>query len=225
MSKERKIHELIEKGDREEKDRVWAKIQERMREETPQALPAPTPKARPWRKWVAIAASSCAAVLIGVFAFVQFFPFGGENENEGRYFTAQSYESIEHEKTLKEYNEENGTNFLFFDWYEETYHLKKYIWKLVENQETICAKEEIVDINTDCMVYLFVTKASDRLESFSTDENTDKESTVQNVQVYWRYTGDKAVANFEYEGYRYYLRVIEPTDEEYILSLAEELIP
>lgn len=224
MSRERKIHELIEKGNREEKDRVWAKIQERAREEAPLAVELPKLKARPWRKWAAIAASSCAALLIGVFALVKFFPFG-EKKNDGRYFDNQSYERIDVDYTLQEYAQSIEKDLLYFDWYAETDYVKNMAWKLNDTQEIICFQEELVDINSGCVVYLFVTDADDKIDGFSTDENTQSVSMLGQVEVNWDFLGDKAIANFEYEGYRYYLRVEEPTDEEYILALVEELLP
>lgn len=224
MSRERKIHELIEKGNREEKDRVWARIQERAREEAPLTAELPTPKARPWRKWAAIAASSCAAVLIGVVAFVKFFPFG-EKKNEGRYFDNQSYERIDVDYTLQEYAQSIEKDLLYFDWYAETDYVKNMAWQLNGTQEIICFQEELVDINSGCVVYLFVTDADDKIDGFSTDENTDNEKTIKDIQVNWKNSKDRAVANFEYEGYRYYLRVEEPMDEGHILALVEELLP
>ena len=224
MSRERKIHELIEKGNREEKDRVWARIQERAREEVPLAVELPKPKARPWRKWAAIAASSCAAVLIGVVAFVKFFPFG-EKKNEGRYFDNQAYERIDVDYTLQEYAQSIEKDLLYFDWYAETDYVKNMAWKLNDTQEIICFQEELVDINSGCVVHLFVTDADDKMDGFSTDENTQSVSMLGQVEVNWDFLGDKAIANFEYEGYRYYLRVKEPMDEGHILALVEELLP
>ena len=224
MSRERKIHELIEKGNREEKDRVWAKIQERAREEAPLTPELPTPKARPWRKWAAIAASSCAAVLISVFAFVKFFPFG-EKKNDGRYFDNQAYEIESVDYTLQEYAQGIEKDLLYFDWYNETDYVKNQAWQVKETQEIICYSEELVDINNGCVVYLFVTDADDKMDAFSTDEETRKQSIVQEIEIYWDFTIDRAVANFEYEGNRYYLRVVEPMDEGHILALVEELLP
>ena len=100
MSRERKFHEFIEEQNREEKDAVWAKIQQ-------QDEPIPiSPKARSfsWRKWTPILASSLTAVVIGGFATWGFLSLKAEkNENKGRYFTGQSYETVEVQYTLKDY--------------------------------------------------------------------------------------------------------------------------
>ena len=123
MSKERKFHELIEQQNREEKDAVWAKLQQK-ESEREQEKPTPVlPQARSfsWRKWTPILASSLTAVVIGGFATWGFLSLNDEkNDNKGRYFTSQSYEIIDTQRTLKDYALEIGKNLLYFDWYEET---------------------------------------------------------------------------------------------------------
>ena len=226
MSRERKFHELIEQQNREEKDAVWAKIQQ---QEGEKEEPTPAlPKARSffWRKWMSIAASSLAAVVIGVFSTWGFLSLkGGSNDNKGRYFTGQSYETVKVQYTLKEYAQEIEKELLYFDWYAETEDLKNYAWQLKDTQEIICFEEEIIDINTGCMVYLFVIQADIEIEDFSFDEETERISEINGVEIDWRYSRFNAYANFEYENYRYYLRVDEPIDENYILDLIETLLP
>ena len=240
MSKERKFHQLIEQQNREEKDRVLAKLQQKeaerlatqkQTEETKFSQIPVLPKATPfpWRKWAAVAASSLAVIFLGVFATVNFFPFESNIDNSSsvqgdRYFTVLSYETVETQTTLKEYSQENGKDWLYFDWYDETDYLKNNVWQLKDTQEVICFKEEMVDINTGCMVHLFVIEATTRLESFSLDESTNLEANIQGTEIDWSITEDKAYANFVYDGYRYYLRIQDPMDENYVLSLVEELL-
>lgn len=228
MSKERKFHEFIEEQNREEKDAVWAKLQQK-EVEREQEKPAPAlPKARSfsWRKWMPMVASSLAVIVIGVFATWGFLSLKAEkNDNKGRYFTGQSYETVEVQYTLKEYAQEIGESLLYFDWYAEAEDLKNYAWQLKDTQEIICFQEEIIDLNTGCKVYLFVIQADIEIENFSFAEETDRKSEMQSVKIDWRYTRYRAYANFEYEDYKYYLRVDEPIDENHILDLVEELLP
>ena len=84
MSKERKFHELIEQQNREEKDAVWAKIQQKEAERE-QENPAPAlSKARSfsWRKWTPILASSFVAVVIGGFATWGFLSLNDEKKRQ-----------------------------------------------------------------------------------------------------------------------------------------------
>lgn len=229
MSKERKFHELIEQQNREEKDAVWAKIQQKdVERQANKPVPVSTKtRSFSWRKWMPIAASSLAVVVIGVFATWGFLSLnnGPSEDNKGRYFDTQSYEVVNTQNTLKEYAREIGENLLYFDWYAETDFLEDYAWQVKDTQEIICYNEEIIDVNTGCKVEIFVTEADIEIEDFSFDEESSKESEVNGVKTNWRYTRFSAFANFEYEDYRYYLRVKEPIDENYILALVEELLP
>ena len=229
MSKERKFHELIEQQNREEKDAVWAKIQQKEGERQKNAPAHPSIKARSfsWRKWTPILASSLVAVLIGGFAtwgFLSLKNGPNDDDNKGRYFTSQSYEKVNTQLTLKDYAQESGKDLLYFDWYEETWYLQDQVWQVKDTQEIICFNEEIADVDTDCIVYLFVIQADTEIEDFADDE-TDKKNEINGVQIDWQYSKFRAYANFVYEDYRYYVRVEEPIDENYILDLVEELLP
>ena len=229
MSKERKFHELIEQQNQEEKNRVWQKICEKettqmqVEKETHSAVSTARPFS--WKKWGTIAASSLAAVIFGVFAVVKFFPFGaGTSNNSGRYFTNQSYEIVDTSMNIQSYAQQIGKDLLYFDWYEETDYFKNKVWQLNDTQEIICIQEEMVDINTGCIIYLFVVEADVSLEAFSSDEKTDQKSQINGLDIDWKIYNDKAIANFEYEDYSYYLRVLEPIDENHILDLVKELL-
>lgn len=229
MSRERKFHELIEQQNREEKDAVWAKLQQKEAEREQEKPALALPQARPfsWRKWTPILASSLATVVIGGFAMWGFLSLndGKNNDNKGRYFTSQSYKTVEVQYTLKEYAQEIEKSLLYFDWYAETDHLKDVAWQLNDTQEIICFQEEIIDINTGCKVKLFVIETDTTIENFSVEEETDRTSEIQSVNIDWRYTRYRAYANFVYEDYSYYLRLEEPIDENHILDLVEELLP
>lgn len=228
MSKEREFHELIEQQNREEKDAVWAKIQQKEAErEKEESIPA-LPKARSfsWWKWTPILASSFAAVVIGGFATWGFLSLtNGNNDNNGRYFTSQSYEIVDTQRTIKDYAMETGENLLYFDWYAETDYLKDQVWQLKDTQEIICFEEEIIDINTGCPVYLFVIEVDTTIEDVSFVEETDRQTEIKETQIDWRYSKFRAYATFVYEDYSYYLRLEEPIDENHILDLVEELLP
>jgi len=228
MSKERKFHELIEQQNREEKDAVWAKLQQKEAEREKEEPVSALPKSRSfsWRKWVPIMASSLTAVVIGVFATWGFLSLkNGDNEdNKGRYFTSQSYEKVITQRTLKEYAQGIEKDLLYFDWYQETDFLEDYAWQLKGTQEIICFEEDMIDINTGCMVYLFVIEADTEIEDFFVNEETDRKSEINGAQVDWKYSKYNSNANFVYEDYKYYLRVDEPIDENHILDLVEELL-
>ena len=229
MSKERKFHEIIEQQNREEKDAVWAKIQQKEAERGKNEPVSVLPHARSfsWQKWTRIVASSLAVVVIGVFATWGFLSLSNRtnDDNKGRYFTSQSYEKVNTQRTLKEYAQEVGKDLLYFNWYDETDYLKDRAWQVKDTQEIICFEENIIDVNTGCLIYLFVIEADTEIEDFSFAEETDRKSEINGLEIDWRYSMFNSYANFIYEDYAYYLRVEEPIDENYILDLVEELLP
>lgn len=229
MSKERKIHELIEQQNREEKDAVWAKIQQKEAERQREEPASVSPKARSfsWRKWTPILASSLVAVVIGVFATwgVLSLKNGNNDDNKGRYFTSQSYEKVNTQLTLKDYAQEIEKDLLYFDWYGETDYLKDRFWQLNDTQEIICFQEDIIDINTGCKIEVFVIETSTEIEDFSIFEETNFKNEIQGIQIDWKKDSFTVYANFVYEDYKYYLRVDDPIDDNYILTLVEELLP
>ena len=228
MSRERKFHELIEQQNREEKDVVWAKIQQKEAEREKEKSAPVSPKLRSfcWRKWMPILASSLTAVVIGGFATWGFLSLNdGKNDNKGRYFTSQSYEIVATQTTLKDYAQDIGKDLLYFDWYEETDYLQDVVWRLNDTQEIICFQEEIIDINTGCKVKLHALEADTEIEDLSRDMETDRKSEIGEIPIDWNYSRFGACANFVYEDYKYYVRVDEPIDENHILDLVEELLP
>ena len=80
MSKERKFHEFIEQQNREEKDAVWAKLQQKEAEREQEKPAHALPKVRSFfgRKWAPIVVSSLTAVVIGVFATWGFLSLNDE---------------------------------------------------------------------------------------------------------------------------------------------------
>ena len=227
MSKERKFHELIEQQNQEEKNRVWQKICKKDSESEKQDKNSVILKTHAfyWKKWGAVAASSLAIVILGVFSVVKFFPLGEDTpDNSGRYFTNQSYEMLDTSINIKSYAQQIGKDLLYFDWYTETDYCKNQEWKLNDTGEIICYSEEMVDVNTGCITYLFVLETDIKLDAFSSDEMTEQATNINAVKIQWQFDNDRAWANFEYEDYRYYLRVFESIDENYILDLVKELL-
>lgn len=225
MSRERKFHALIEQQNQEEKDAVWAKIQQKEAEskgEVPSA--PPSPRAFSWRKWLPTAAVSLAVLVVGGVATWGFLSLQN-GENGGRYFTSQSYEKVNTQTNLKGYAQAIGKDLLYFDWYEQTDYVKNQAWQVKDTQEIICFQEEIIDINTGCLLYFFVMEADTTIEDFSLGEEDEQISQVKGVEIAWDYSRFNAHASFVYEDYRYLLQVEEPIDEGYILDLVEDLIP
>ena len=233
MSKDRKIHEFIEAQTPKAKQRNIEIVMQRIREheqtqqaEQPQAV-APVKKPFPWKKFAAIATPALGAVGIGVGLLVWLLPNAPVTPApESRYCEASEYTEHITTVSLCEYAQNTDQDLLYFSWYAETdFSENKYYELNNDSKEIICYQEKLVDINTGCLVTLSVTDSYTTLELFNSYENLPSSSTIQDVEISWRYNQDESRAIFEYEGYTYYLEVVRPFEEEYILELVEELLP
>ena len=229
MSKERKFHQLIEQQNQEEKNRVWQKICEKEAAIEAEEKPVLSVARFSWKKWTTVAATAAVALIFGVFAVVKFFPCDNvtpdDSQSNGEYFTEQMYDMVETTQTLKEYAAELQKDILFFDWYAETDHVKDFVWQLKDTKEIICFKEEIIDVNTGCRVYIFIVNNDTEIDAFSSYEGFRNLSEIEGITVQWRYDNDRAFLKFEYQNYKYYLRIDKPLNEEYVLTLVADLLP
>ena len=232
MSKEQKFHEWIEEQYREEKDRVWESI---LQKEEERGLSSAPEKARKktgfrWNKWATAVASAVAVFAVGTFCLVKFLPQdtpdGGGDGN--RYFTAENYRLVETEnkQTLKDVVEETGKPLLYFDWYDGVTE-QTFTYQVGEGDtaEIIGYRERLMDAETGYLVELHITDTQTQLDIFDYKETNFQETVVQEVSVDWRIYSGESIAYFEYGGYKYLMKVMDTTEEGYILSLVERLLP
>ena len=232
MSKEQKFHEWIEEQYREEKDRVWESILQK--EEERGLSPAPE-KARKktgfrWNKWATAVASAVAVFAVGTFCLVRFLPQdtpdGGGGGN--RYFTVENYRLVETEnkQTLKDVVKETGKPLLYFDWYDGVTE-QTFTYQVGEDEsaEIIGYRERLMDVERGYLVELHITDTQTQLDIFDYETTTFQETIIDGVSIDWKISNKKSVAYFEYGGYKYLVKTMEETEEEYILSLVERLLP
>lgn len=253
MSNEKKFRKLLKEAHREERERVWQRVleeEEAERANMPEPnLPAPAKPKFSWKKWACVGVGACL-VCVAVAALVKFLPHqpvvsssdgnssdGGSSdresssspseapESEFRYCTSADYESVASNITVKDYALQAQKNWLCFDeWYQTTESLTNYQYRLKKTGEVICYREMIVDPSMGCEINLYITDNKTEIDFLALDESTNSQSEIKGITVEWRSSTDKAFANFEYEGYIYYLKISEPPDNNYVLSLAEQLI-
>lgn len=215
MSTERKFYNLIKNQNREEKDKLWEKIEKELGNENI-SIVVPRKKKFPMGRFVAIA-SSC--VLVATVAAVTIPRFLSPKDNT-RYRTQADYEKLSTDMTLKEYAQETGKELLYFDWYDSAELIKDYIYQLKDTSEIICFEEDIINGETGQSIKFYVVDNKtkmDILESFYT--RCKEKSEVENIEVYWNYSLKESNAYFEYNEYNYYLMVDSPETSETILEL------
>ena len=226
MAKKQDIHELIEELNREEKERAIQRLREYSpsedaEEEDEMILPPDKPIVK-WKKRAAVAAPIAVAACLGVLVFVCMMPTSKQMEycdiNDCTLETAPI--------TLKEYVSEEEKNWLYLDWYESNdWNCESWVYRLESTGKIVCNWENFKDIDSDCIVYLYITDDETRLDILETNESTEKTEKISNTKINYTYTRKKAYAYFDYKEYHYYLRVDNSESEAYILSLVDELLP
>lgn len=232
MSKEEKLHELIEQQNPEEKQRGIERVLQREREKaaTKPTPPLPVAKPFPWKRVIAIVAPSITAVCFGIFAIAYWKPFSpitqnssSSEEEKDRYCDGSQYTVIDVSKTIKEYSKESGKNLLYFDWYDQTEHLTDSVYQLNDTQEIICYREIITDINTGSLITLYITDSITTIDSLTNYEIFEDSSLIKDITVKWQINRSTAYSYFQYNGFKYYLELSDPIDESHILTVTELL--
>ena len=193
--------------------------------------PLPVAKPFPWKRVISIVAPSLAAVCFGIFAIAYWKPFApitqnstSSEEEKDRYCDGSQYTIVPVSKTVKEYSAEIGKDLLYFDWYDQTDYLENFAYQLNDTQEIICYKEIQTDINTGCLVTLYITDSHTKLDFLSPYEVFENTASVKNVTVDWRINRSMAYSYFQYNGFKYYLELRDPIDESHILTVTELLL-
>lgn len=221
MSKEAKFHKLIESQDIEEKKRAWETLQAKLAEETEVPLPQPKKRKLSWVKLTSVFASIILIVMVGVYTAIKLQP------DKTRYCSSSEYQTVVYDKNLKEYSLETGEEVLFLNWYDAGAMYMNNAISLLENDEIIAITEEIEDVNTGSFIKLYAIKKSFVLKEYQLDEATSQKQKIKSTDIIWAYSEEiyTAKAQFVYGEYRYYLDVLYPFGEQYILDIVEEMLP
>ncbi len=224
MRKKDKIDEWISSEYGEKEEELFQKIQRKLN------LPDPAPKRKCFsaRKLWAICAPVAASVFIGIPLILYFAVFKPSPvptpPNKNRYCSQEDYKPATTEYTLKEYSQHNNNQILYFDWYEKADEVISTVFTLNETGETIAFKEQIVNGETGNIVSLGFSDIYTEIEEFSSyTQNCKLTHQIGNTTIYWAYNRSDGQMYWEYEGYRYYLTVIGPTDSTSALALISEL--
>lgn len=231
MSKERDFHRLIENQNREKKDAMWKKLESRLENEIDnvescgEVLVLSKNRNLSYVKYIAI--SCFVALFLGLTVFL-IVNFGfkkddGFIDNENRYCTFNDYYKQETVTTIKQYNIENNTDLLFFNFYDFTEYYSCSQYKLNETDEVICLHEEIVAAD-GAIISLYITDNRTDLDVLQSFTSICVEKIyVDSLEIEWGSDIGIASAKFEYANYNYYFSV-DVVEQDYILQLVELLL-
>ena len=226
MSKEKKFHQLIEEFNQQEKELSWEKIQEQDISGTGSIQQVAFSSVKKsgvvvWKKALLSSLVSIIVVGAGVFGGIKWFT--KDEPPSTRYCDATMYEAVDVQITLKDRVEQEGKAILFLDWYQITDYYADKVYQLKDPWDEIGYYEQIVDINTGSLVEINAIKKQYELENLDVYSKMTGTSTIQGIQIDWRYLGDMQYATFSYQEYDYYISLEYPMEEDSILDIVEEM--
>ena len=239
---EKEFHKLIEQQNPEEKEAAWRRLEQRLKDENVEIVPAKRKKSLTAWKVFSVCTSVAACLVIGLGLGLGLgLNRGGEDisdtnppnqtepvepevpEKPIRYFGVSDCTQVEAEYTLKEYSLNNEAELLYWDYYEKTEDYDKFVYQLKDTGEAICLGEMFVNEDGN---YVFVYVTDNRTETdflIWYDTETGTVSQIGNINIFYQNKMEFTRANFEYKGYRYYLE-IQFKDSDYLLQIAEEML-
>lgn len=209
--KDKKIHDLIEQGNKETKEKSWQVLEEDLysnRTSAQQENGGATLSVALNKKVVLVA--TIFLVLLGV-ALILIFYFVNDKRtvDEFRFYAESDYSQTITDTTLKEYSDDNNLGLLYFDWYDETYYIEDMVYTLNESGDVVCYRETIFDNDLGNLIVLFVVENDISLEFLNIIDNTCNfdYQTETGQRVMWGGDELSAYSILEYNGFKYYLQI------------------
>lgn len=231
MSREKKVHNYIERDSTPQQEENWKKIQERIQSsEIPVTFANDTVVdsnrggvvTLSRRKKIVISFASC--VLIGLAILLTCLLLLG-NQSKVRYRTAEDYIAEETSITLKEYSAAKNNEILYLDWYSETELCEDRLYRLKDTDEIICIRESILDMDTGYIVNIGVTDNLTEIDFFDSYKTICvTERVIEDVKIKLGNSDFCVYAKFETKGYQYYLEVSDTIDSDIIIGYIEQLL-
>ncbi len=229
MSRDKKLYNLIEQQDNKSKQENWAKIQSKLEEsdgESGDVENGGNTRAVIFSK-KAILYSICAAVILVaavlLIVFVPRKPDGGGNGLDGFVGSAEQYSLVSTEYTIKNYAEQTGNNFLYFDWYDQTDYEDQVV-KLNATDKIICYKEKIIDMETGYMITFYITNLKTDIDLLNKFKECKDIQNIKNTEIKWDDGITEDIATFEYKGFKYYVEIPDCDSPEILLGYIEQLL-
>lgn len=227
MSKEQKFHKLIQKQDEKGKESLWNKIEEQTgKSEQAELGGGVLAKKQILSKQnlIIICVAALLTLVVGIILICNFIPNKGNNViDDFRYCEFGDYYSVDSEESISDYATSNNLNLLYFNWYEESLYYADSQFKLKSTDEIICLCEELIN-ESEIKIEQYITDKNIQIDFLSAySETCTKQINVKSVVINYRSVMNNTFAYFNYDDHSYYFK-LEFDDEEYLLTLLEDLI-
>ena len=175
------------------------------------------------RKKLFVASMSIAVALVVTLAIMLPIVLQPQ-EQEIRYSDANVLLHDALDCNLKEYATVNNLPLLYLDWYENAAELytERY-YEEGKESDTVYLRETFIDENTGYGVELSIMKRNIVVESL--DEMIDEYETtiIGDTQIAYVLHRNYSLAKFEYQGYKYYLKIDDEVTLDFLAKTIESM--
>lgn len=222
MSRDKKIHNLIEQQDNKGKQENWAKIQSRLEEsedESGEVENGNGTRAVIFSKKAILSSICAAALLITAILLIVFVP----RKSDDFLTSGEDYSTVSTVYTIKDYAQQTGNDFLHFDWYGET-DCKDNVIKSNTADKIICYQETVTDMETGYMITYYITDLNTNIDILTKYKECYNVQTISGTKVKWKDSSSADLATFDYKGFRYYMEIPDCESPEILLGYVEQLL-
>lgn len=125
---------------------------------------------------------------------------------------------------LKKYASDNKESYLYIDMYEIAEDVETYrIYQKDDENVTVYLQESFIHGETGYFVRLTVMKSNIIVDSFDTRIKDSQDLFGYDVDIRYEIGRQKSNAQFEYEGYKYYLELKDEIDESFLTEIIDNM--
>lgn len=221
MSKEQDFHKLIEEQNRSKKEQTWAAIDSQMEASSPTTPESSTITLSVDRRKIIIIAVTACLFLAVIFLII--FRVIYNNDNAFRYCDSGDYTVIDSQLTIEEYSDINNGRILYFSWINDAIESFNLEYRLNDSDETICFVQEIIDPNETTFT-LYISDENIIIEEINYVESCNQIAAIDSTGIYFGQGPDEYYGYFTYDGFRYSFYSDDDINEQYYLSLCNDLL-
>ena len=222
------FEKLVIKQNPEQKKASWQKIQKMLEEdeqETVADIEFGNTLAKGFfsnRRNIIIMVSSAlvlltAAILMLVFLLPEPLP-------PKRYCAMGDYRIEPSMVSIEDYSEQSNLDLLYFDWYKDAEYVVETHYKLIDTDEVVCLKEELID-SFGNYISLYITDNNTEIDILTNySETCNLSIIINNVEVNWGYYVNTTRVSFNYNEWNYYVGIQSIVEQSTVENLLKTLI-
>lgn len=124
---------------------------------------------------------------------------------------------------LEEYSDINNGRILYFSWINDAIESFNLEYRLNDSDETICFVQEIIDPNETTFT-LYISDENIIIEEINYVESCNQIAAIDSTGIYFGQGPNEYYGYFTYDGFRYSFYSDDDINEQYYLSLCNDLL-